>query len=55
MSITPASDCAPAAAAIANTQTVTLDFIGFIMSHDITVVGAGVFGVWTAAETLETK
>jgi glycine/D-amino acid oxidase-like deaminating enzyme len=25
-----------------------LDFIGFIMSHDITVVGAGVFGVWTA-------
>jgi glycine/D-amino acid oxidase-like deaminating enzyme len=48
MSITPASDCAPAAAAIANTQTVTLDFIGFIMSHDITVAGAGVFGVWTA-------
>jgi glycine/D-amino acid oxidase-like deaminating enzyme len=25
-----------------------LDFIGSIMSHDITVVGAGVFGVWTA-------
>jgi glycine/D-amino acid oxidase-like deaminating enzyme len=25
-----------------------VDFIGFIMSHDITVVGAGVFGVWTA-------
>jgi glycine/D-amino acid oxidase-like deaminating enzyme len=25
-----------------------LDFIGYIMAHDITVVGAGVFGVWTA-------
>jgi sarcosine oxidase len=25
-----------------------LDFIGFIMAHDITVVGAGAFGVWTA-------
>ena len=48
MSITPASVCAEAAAANANTQTVTLDFIGFIMSHDITVVGAGAFGVWTA-------
>jgi len=48
MSITPASVCAEAAAANANTQTVTLDFIGFIMAHDITVVGAGAFGVWTA-------
>src|SRR5215472_12019791 len=48
MSITPVNVCAQAPTAIANTQTVTLDFIGFIMSYDITVVGAGVFGVWTA-------